>query len=114
MHDGAVIVDVAVDQGGCIEPTRPTDPRQPIYVEEGVVHYAVPNMPGSVPRTSSRALTGLTLPEILKVAEQGLESAVRGNVALMRAVNTHRGHLMHPDVAASLGRQYTPLGKLLG
>ena len=113
MHDGAVIVDVAVDQGGCIETTRPTDHRQPIYVEEGVVHYAVPNMPGSVPRTSSRALTGLTLPYILKVAAQGFEAAVRGDRALWRAVNTYCGTLTHPDVAASLNRPWTPLEELL-
>ena len=113
MHDGSVIVDVAVDQGGCIETTRPTDHRQPIYVEEGVVHYAVPNMPGSVPRTSSRALTGMTLPYILKVAAQGFEAAVRSDRALWRAVNTYRGTLTHPDVAASLGRDWTPLEELL-
>ena len=113
MHNGAVIVDVAVDQGGCIETTRPTDHRDPIYVEEGVVHYAVPNMPGSVPRTSSRALTGLTLPYILRVAAQGFEAAVRGDRALFRAVNTYRGHLTHPAVAASLGRDWTPLDDLL-
>ena len=114
MHDGAVIVDVAVDQGGCVETTRPTNHQQPIYVEEGVVHYAVPNMPGSVPRTSSRALTGLTLPYILKVAAAGFEAAVRGDRALWRAVNTHQGRLTHPDVAASLGRPWTPLEELLG
>ncbi len=114
MHPGAVIVDVAVDQGGCVETTRPTDHRNPIYVEEGVVHYAVPNMPGSVPRTSSRALTGLTLPYILKVAGAGFEAAVRGDRQLWRAVNTYRGRLTHPDVAASLGREHTPLEDLLG
>ena len=113
MHDGAVIVDVAVDQGGCVETTRPTDHRNPIYVEEGVVHYAVPNMPGSVPRTSSRALTGLTLPYILEVAQHGFQTAVGRNPALRRAVNTYRGHLTHPDVAASLGRVCTPLQELL-
>jgi len=113
MHNGAVIVDVAVDQGGCIETTHPTDHRSPIYVEEGVVHYAVPNMPGSVPRTSSRALTGLTLPYILKVAELGFEEAIRRDPALSRAVNTYCGRLTHPDVAASLGRDFTPIEELL-
>ncbi|RLT26407.1 MAG: alanine dehydrogenase, partial [Chloroflexi bacterium] len=84
MGPGAVIVDVAVDQGGCIETTRPTDHVHPIYVEEGVVHYAVPNMPGAVPRTSSRALTGLTLPYILEVANRGFEAAVLSDPALRR------------------------------
>jgi len=114
MGAGAVIVDVAVDQGGCIETTRPTDHVHPIYVEEGVVHYAVPNMPGAVPRTSSRALTGLTLPYILKVANKGVEAAIRSDPALARGVNVYRGVLTHPDVAESLGRAYRPLNKLLG
>jgi len=86
----------------------------PIYVEEGVVHYAVPNMPGAVPRTSSRALTGLTLPYILKVANKGVEAAIRSDPALARGVNVYRGVLTHPDVAESLGRAYRPLNKLLG
>ncbi|RLT44334.1 MAG: alanine dehydrogenase [Chloroflexi bacterium] len=113
MGPGAVIVDVAVDQGGCVETTRPTDHLHPTYVEEGVVHYAVPNMPGAVPRTSSRALTGLTLPYILQVANEGFEPAVRANPALFRAVNTYRGHIVHRGVADSLGRPWTPLEELL-
>ena len=113
MGEGAVVVDVAVDQGGCVETTRPTDHAHPIYVEEGVVHYAVPNMPGSVPRTSSRALTGLTLPYILRVANEGFERAVRNVPALARAVNVYRGHVTHAGVAESLGRPYTPLEELL-
>ncbi len=113
MGPGAVIVDVAVDQGGCIETTRPTDHVRPTYVEEGVVHYAVPNMPGAVPRTSSRALTGLTLPYILRVANEGFEQAVRHDPALFRAVNTYRGAITHQAVAESLGRPYVPLERLL-
>jgi alanine dehydrogenase len=114
MGTGAVIVDVAVDQGGCIETTRPTDHVHPIYVEEGVVHYAVPNMPGAVPRTSSRALTGLTLPYILKVANQGVDAAVRGDAALARGVNAYRGTLTHEGVADSLGRPWQRLETVLG
>jgi alanine dehydrogenase len=114
MRHGAVIVDVAVDQGGCIETTRPTDHRNPIYVDEGVVHYAVPNMPGSVPRTSSRALTGLTLPYILRVANHGFEQAVRDDAALWRAVNTYKGVITHAGVAESLGKSWRPLEELLG
>ena len=114
MGSGAVVVDVAVDQGGCVETTRPTNHLEPTYVEEGVLHYAVPNMPGAVPRTSSRALTALTLPYILRVADEGLAPAVASDAALRRAVNVYRGHLTHPDVAASLGRDWTPIEQLLG
>jgi alanine dehydrogenase len=113
MGPGAVIVDVAVDQGGCVETTRPTSHVDPIYVEEGVVHYAVPNMPGAVPRTSSRALTGLTLPYILKVANEGFTAAIQHDAALHRGVNTYRGRLTHAGVAESLGREWTPLDQLL-
>ena len=114
MGSGAVVVDVAVDQGGCVETTRPTNHLEPTYVEEGVLHYAVPNMPGAVPRTSSRALTALTLPYILRVANGGLETAVASDAALRRAVNVYRGHLTHPDVADSLGRDWIPIEQLLG
>lgn len=112
MGPGAVIVDVAVDQGGCVETTRPTSHVEPIYVEEGVVHYAVPNMPGAVPRTSSRALTGLTLPYILRVANRGLAIALE-DPALRRGVNTYLGEITHAGVADSLGRNWTPLDELL-
>jgi alanine dehydrogenase len=108
MGDGAVVVDVAVDQGGCIETTRPTSHVDPVYVEEGVVHYAVPNMPGAVPRTSSRALTGLTLPYVLRVANEGFDAALR------RGVNVYRGRITHAGVAESLGRPYAPLEEVLG
>ena len=113
MGSGAVVVDVAVDQGGCIETTHPTSHVDPVYVEEGVVHYAVPNMPGAVPRTSSRALTGLTLPYILRVANDGLETATREDPALRRGVNVHRGAITHQGVAESLGQTWTPLEDLL-
>lgn len=113
MGTGAVIVDVAVDQGGCVETTRPTSHADPIYVEEGVVHYAVPNMPGAVPRTSSRALTGLTLPYILRVADDGFARAIHGNAALRRAVNTYAGTLTHPEVADSLGLPWRPIEELI-
>ncbi|MDA0256669.1 MAG: alanine dehydrogenase [Chloroflexi bacterium] len=114
MGPGAVVVDVAVDQGGCVETTRPTNHLQPTYLDEGVVHYAVPNMPGAVPRTASRALTALTLPYILRVANEGLEAALAKDVTLRRGVNAYRGHLTHPAVAASLGREWTPIEQLLG
>ena len=114
MGAGAVVVDVAVDQGGCVETTRPTSHVDPVYVEEGVVHYNVPNMPGAVPRTSSRALTGLTLPYILRVANDGFEAAVRADSALRRGVNVYRGEITHADVADSLGRPCRPLEELMG
>ena len=114
MGPGAVIVDVAVDQGGCVATTRPTDHVNPIYVEEGVVHYAVPNMPGAVPRTSSRALTGLTLPYILRLANDGFERAIERDRSLRRGVNTYRGHLTHRGVAESLGLPWKPIEELVG
>ena len=114
MGPGAVVVDVAVDQGGCVETTRPTDHAQPVYVEEGVVHYAVPNMPGSVPRTSSRALAGLTLPYILRIANEGFAAAIREHPDLRRGVNVYRGELTHRSVAESLGRPWTPIEELAG
>jgi len=109
-----VIVDVAVDQGGCVATTRPTDHVNPIYVEEGVVHYAVPNMPGAVPRTSSRALTGLTLHYILRLANDGFERAIERDRSLRRGVNTYLGHLTHQGVAESLGLPWKPIGELVG
>ncbi len=114
MGAGAVVVDVAVDQGGCVETTHPTSHVDPIYVEEGVVHYAVPNMPGAVPRTSSRALTGLTLPYILRVANGGFEQAVLADPALRRGVNVYRGQITNAAVAGSLGRPYAPIEDLVG
>jgi alanine dehydrogenase len=114
MGPGAVIVDVAVDQGGCIETTRPTSHVTPVFVDEGVVHYAVPNMPGAVPRTSSRALTGLTLPYVLRVANEGFEAAVRADAALRRGVNVYRGEITHPGVAESLGLPHRPIAAILG
>ena len=114
MPQGAVIVDVAVDQGGCIETTRPTDHVTPTYVEEGVIHYAVPNMPGAVPRTSSRVLSGLTLPYALAMANRGVEAAVRGSAPLGHGVNVWRGQVTHPAVAAGLGYEYVPLAEAMG
>ena len=114
MGEGAVIVDVAVDQGGCVETTLPTSHVDPVYVAESVVHYAAPNMPGAVPRTSSRALTGLTLPYILRVANEGFAAAIGRHADLRRAVNVYRGELTHEGVAASLGRPSTPIEQLVG
>ena len=98
MKPGSVIVDVAVDQGGCVETIRPTDYDHPVYVEEGVVHFGVTNMPGGVPRTSSQALSSALLPFALRLAEkEGLADAV-----LRAAINVREGDVVHPAVAAAL------------
>ncbi|OGV78684.1 MAG: alanine dehydrogenase [Lentisphaerae bacterium RIFOXYB12_FULL_65_16] len=113
MRPGSVIVDVAVDQGGCIETTRPTTHENPVFVEEGVVHYCVANMPGAVPETSTVALTSTTLKYGLLIADQGLEKASQLSPPLARGVNLYGGHCVHPSVAQSLGMAYTSLESLL-
>jgi alanine dehydrogenase len=102
MKRGAVIVDVAVDQGGCIETTRETTHMDPVYVQHGVVHYAVGNMPGAVSHTSTYALTNVTLPYQLEVARNGARSAVEKNPALTHGLNTHHGHVTYEAVATAL------------
>ncbi|MDG2991108.1 alanine dehydrogenase [Candidatus Synechococcus calcipolaris G9] len=97
MHPGSVIVDVAVDQGGCIETLRPTSHSQPIYCEYGVIHYGVPNMPGAVPWTATQALTNSTLPYILRLANSGIQAFDR-DPGLGRGLNVQGGRLMHPAV----------------
>jgi alanine dehydrogenase len=113
MKEGAVVVDVAVDQGGCFETTRPTTHTNPVYVEEGVVHYCVANMPGAVPRTSTFALANATMPYALALANKGAVRAVLDDPGLMAGVNTHAGHITCEPVAESLGRPYRPLSELL-
>ena len=109
MQPGAVIVDVAIDQGGCIETIdRVTYHDNPYYVSHGVVHYSVANMPGAVPRTSTMALTSVTLPYAVKIANLGLKKATAGDVALLRGVNTHNGALTNEPVAKAQGLVYTP------
>jgi alanine dehydrogenase len=97
MHPGSVIVDVAVDQGGCIETLRPTSHTQPTYLEEGVVHVGIPNMPGAVPWTATQALNNSTLPYVLKLANQGLK-ALEEDTALAKGLNVKNHHLVHPAV----------------
>lgn len=113
MKNGAVIVDVAVDQGGCVETTRPTTHSDPTFVVEGVVHYCVANMPGAVPRTSTFALTNVTLPYALQIAGKGVVEAVRSDASLMAGVNTYKGQVTCQAVADSQGRKHTPLSTLL-
>lgn len=108
MKQGSVIVDVAIDQGGSVETIdRVTTHENPSYVKHGVVHYSVANMPGAVPRTSTKALEGSTLPYILQLADSGTE-ALNDNKPLMRGLNTFRGKLTNKAVAESLGMEYTP------
>jgi alanine dehydrogenase len=114
MEKGSVIVDVAVDQGGCIETCRPTNHDQPTYEVHGVVHYCVPNMPGAVPKTSTYGLTNVTIPYALKVAELGLAAAVRADDALVLGVNTYGGHVTYEPVALAHRLAYVPLRNLLG
>jgi alanine dehydrogenase len=111
--DGAVIVDVAVDQGGCVETTHPTTHSDPTYYVEGVLHYSVANMPGAVPRTSTFALTNATLPYALKLANLGFKAAVMSDSGLAEGVNTYAGKLTYHAVALSQGRDYTALEQLL-
>lgn len=112
MRDGAVIVDVAIDQGGCIETARPTSHSDPVYVVDGVVHYCVTNMPGAMPRTSTFALSNVTLPYGLKLADKGVE-AFRTDPALARGVNVYKSQVTYEAVAETFGFPYTPLDELL-
>ncbi len=112
MKRGAVIVDVSVDQGGCVETSHPTTHSDPTFIVDGIVHYGVANMPGAVPRTSTFALTNQTQPYILKLAAKGLD-AIREDPALQHGLNTHRGHLTHAAVADSFHMPYQdPLAAL--
>jgi alanine dehydrogenase len=103
MQPGAVIVDVSIDQGGCVETARPTSHSDPVYVEQGVIHYCVTNMPGAYPRTSTVALTTATLPYARRLADRGL-AALREDPGLAKGVNTHAGTITCRAVAESLGR----------
>ena len=104
MKKGAVIVDVAIDQGGCMETSRPTTHSDPVFEVDGIIHYCVANMPGAVPRTSTFALTNVTLPLAQALADKGVEVAARENVAIRRGINVYLGKLICPDVAESQGR----------
>lgn len=108
MIEGSVLVDVAVDQGGCAETTRPTTHDDPVYLIDGVIHYTVANMPGAVSRTSTFALTNSTLPYIRRIAASGIVAAAEKNEALQRGINTHAGRLCNPSVALALGLPHEP------
>ncbi len=109
MRKGSVIVDVAIDQGGCCETTRPTTFDDPVFIVDGVIHYCVANIPGAVPRTSTFALTNATLPYILKLAGLGYEEALRRDDSLRKGLNVFKGKLVCKPVAESLGLEYAPI-----
>jgi alanine dehydrogenase len=113
MKRGAVIVDVAVDQGGCIETTHPTTHSKPTFEVNGVVHYCVANMPGAVPRTSTFALTNVTLPYARRLASFGFKEAIRRDAALKQGINVYKGHITCEPVARALGHPSTSLDSLL-
>ena len=106
MKKGAVMVDVAIDQGGCFETSRATTHQDPTYVVDGVVHYCVANMPGGVARTSTIALTNATLPYAVKLARDGVSAALEADPHLRHGLNVHAGMVTHPAVAEALGHEY--------
>lgn len=114
METGTVVVDVAIDQGGCFETSRPTTHAAPTYIEEGVVHYCVANMPGGVPRTSAFALNNATLPFVMALAEKGWQQALKDDPHLRAGLNVHAGQVTYEAVARDLGYTYVPVEDALG
>jgi len=109
-----VLVDVAIDQGGCFESSRPTTHRDPTFQVDGITHYCVANMPGAVPITSTFALTNATLPYVLALADHGVAGALRRDPGLRSGVNVAAGKVTHPAVAEGVGATYTPVEEVLG
>ena len=109
MEPGTVLVDVAIDQGGCFETSHPTTHSDPVYILDGIVHYAVANIPGAVPNTSTIALTNATLRYALALADKDWQQACRDDAALARGVNMVDGHCTYESVAKVWGLPYTPL-----
>jgi len=114
MKPGAVLVDVAIDQGGCFETSRPTTHREPTFEVDGITHYCVANMPGAVPITSTHALTNATLPYALALADHGVEEAIRRDPGLRPGVNVAGGKVTHPAVAEGVEMEYVPVEEALG
>ena len=113
MKEGSVIADVAIDQGGCFETSRPTTHSEPVYLVDGVTHYCVANMPGAVPITATKALTNATLPYVEAIATHGLPEAVARDPALARGVNVLDGKITYEAVAEAHGLDYAPLEDVL-
>jgi alanine dehydrogenase len=114
MSRGSVVVDVAVDQGGCIETCRPTTHDHPTYEVHGVIHYCVANMPGAVPQTSTFALTNTTRPFARKIADLGLVAAIQQDRALAKGLNTYGGQVTYEAVARDLGYPYVSIADAIG
>ncbi len=114
MKPGAVLVDVAIDQGGCFETSRPTTHAEPTFEVDGITHYCVANMPGAVPITSTGALTNATLPYAIALAEEGVAGAIKRDPGLRPGVNVAGGKVTHPAVAEGVGMEYTPVEEALG
>ena len=112
LPEKSVVVDISIDQGGCIETARPTSHTNPVYTVDGVIHYCVPNIPSAVARTSTFALTNQSYPYIEKIAEQGLTKALKNDTGLKKGLNTYKGSITYEPVAKALNRDYTPLEKL--
>jgi alanine dehydrogenase len=108
MRPGSVVVDVAIDQGGCIETAHPTSHSDPTYLVDGVIHYCVTNMPGAVPRTSTLALSNVTLPYALELADLGLARAAKEDPALAKGINVLNGFITYEAVAEAFGLPYQP------
>ncbi len=113
MLTGSVVVDISIDQGGCLETSRPTTHADPIYEEEGVIHYCVANMPGAVARTSTLALNNATLPFALALADKGWKEALKADPHLREGLNVCDGQITHPAVAEALGTDYVPASQML-
>jgi alanine dehydrogenase len=113
MKQGAVVVDVAIDQGGCFETSRPTTHADPVYVVDGVTHYCVANMPGGVPRTSTIALNNATLPFVIEIADKGWRRALAADPHLMNGLNIAFGKVTCAPVAQALGHRYVPAQAVL-
>jgi len=113
MTPGSVIVDVSVDQGGCVETSHPTTHTDPVFTVDGVIQYCVANMPGAVPRTSTYALSNATLPYVARLANLGFARAFKDDPALAKGANTHAGHITYPAVAECFDMEYRPLNELL-
>jgi alanine dehydrogenase len=106
MRPGSVLVDIAIDQGGCFETSRPTTHAEPTYVRHDVVHYCVTNMPGAVPRTSTYALNNATLPFVMQIANLGARAAINANKHLANGLTVDQGTIAHKLVARDLGEKY--------
>jgi alanine dehydrogenase len=114
MKRHAVLVDVAIDQGGCFETSHPTTHRDPVFEVDGITHYCVANMPGAVPITSTYALTNATLPYVLALADYGVAEAARRDPGLRLGINVAGGTVTHPAVAEAVGVEHTPVEEVLG